>query len=124
MIVFLPHKEESHRDHKNCHLLALEAVNRAGELFFQTSKGKPWTVKTILCYEVWTPLTAISYIEDITDFIALKVEAMAQHQSQIHRIPFDEAIRNFNRYRGIMTGEGDFCECFQLLRFGGKLVLK
>ena len=102
--------------------LCLEAINRAGEQCFQELKGSPWLVKTVLCYEVWTPLPRFSYIEDISDFIDIKLEALNQHQSQIQRIPLDEAVRCFNRYRGVMTGRGLFCECFQLVRVGNSLL--
>jgi Ser/Thr protein kinase RdoA (MazF antagonist) len=27
-----------------------------------------------------------------------------------------EAVKGLNRYRGIMTGKGKYCECFQVLK--------
>ena len=73
---------------------------------------------TILCYEVWTTLQEISYVENITEFMPLKLEAIRQHQSQIRDIAYDEASRCLNRYRGITTGRGEYCECFQALSIG------
>ncbi|MFH1308752.1 MAG: PIG-L family deacetylase [Patescibacteria group bacterium] len=115
-IVYMPHKFDAHKDHKITHELVIEAVDRASGPWFQECKGKPWSVKTILCYEVWTPLQEISFVEDITDFIDLKIKALEQHKSQIQEIKYDEAVKGLNRYRGVMTGCGKYCECFQVLK--------
>ncbi|OGY22990.1 MAG: hypothetical protein A2172_03595 [Candidatus Woykebacteria bacterium RBG_13_40_15] len=69
-----------------------------------------------MCYEVWTPLQEVSYVEDISKFLDLKIKALEQHKSQLQDINYDEAIKGLNRYRGIMTGKGRFCECFQVLK--------
>jgi len=38
------------------------------------------------------------------------------HKSQLEYIRYDEAICGLNRYRGIMTGQGEYCECFQVIK--------
>lgn len=115
-IIYIPHKYDTHKDHMNTYELVIESISRASGSWFQECNGEPWQVGTILCYEIWTPLQEISYIENITEFIDLKIKALKQHKSQIHDIQYDEAVRCLNRYRGIMMGKGEYCECFQVLK--------
>lgn len=115
-LVYLPHKNDAHKDHMKTNELVIEAVGRAAGPWFQECRGEPWSVNTVLCYEVWTPLQEISYVEDITDFINLKIKALEQYKSQIQDIQYDEAVKGLNRYRGVMTGKGEYCECFQVLK--------
>lgn len=115
-IAYIPHKNDAHKDHMKTNELVLEAIGRASGPWFQECKGKPWSVEIVLCYEVWTPLQEFSYVEDITEFIELKIKALGQHKSQIQDIQYDEAVKGLNRYRGIMTGKGKYCECFQVLK--------
>lgn len=115
-LVYIPHKTDAHKDHMKTHELAVESIGRASGPWFQECKGKPWSVDTILCYEVWTPLQEISYVENIDKFIDLKILALKQHKSQIQNIQYNDAVKGLNRYRGIMTGKGKYCECFQVLK--------
>lgn len=115
-LVYIPHKNDAHTDHMKTHELVVESIGRASGPWFQECKGEPWSVDTLLCYEVWTPLQEISYTEDITKFIGLKIKALEQHKSQIQDIPYDKAVKGLNRYRGVMTGNGEYCECFQVLK--------
>ena len=96
--------------------MVVEAIVRASGPWFQECSGESWQVQTVLCYEVWTPIQEVSYAEDITEFINLKIEALKHHKSQIEEIRYDEAVKGLNRYRGIMTGKGKYCECFQVLK--------
>lgn len=115
-VVYVPHELEAHKDHQVTHELVIEAVGRASGPYFQECKGERWSVQTILCYEVWTPLQKFSYVEDITQFIDLKIKALEQHKSQIQHVKYDDAVRGLNRYRGIMSGCGKYCECFQVFK--------
>jgi len=115
-IIYFPHVSDAHRDHERTHKILAEAVRRAGDDAFQECKGTPWSIGTVLCYEVWTPLQSVSYVEDITTFIDKKLEALRQHKSQIAIVPYDDSVQGLNRYRGGMTGKGTYCECFQILR--------
>lgn len=114
--IYIPHNKDAVQDHMITHKLIIEASNRAAGPWFQECEGKPWSVDTILGYEVWTPLQNINYSEDITSFIDIKIEALKQHKSQIEDIRYDEAIKGLNRYRGAMTGIADYCECFQIIK--------
>jgi LmbE family N-acetylglucosaminyl deacetylase len=117
-VVYIPHARDGHKDHMITHDLAVEAVRRARGPWFQECTGQPWAVDTLLCYEVWTPLQEISYAEDITAVMPLKIKALRRHRSQLRDISYEEAVQCLNRYRGVTTGRGQYCECFQVLSVG------
>lgn len=117
-VIYMPHGKESHRDHANTFILGKEAIYRAGAQSFQECEGDPWNVSTVLCYEVWTPLSKFQYIEDITEFIELKVEAFKKHESQLANVHYDQALRGFSQYRGLLNGKGEYAECFKVLKVG------
>src|SRR5665647_2323521 len=114
--VFLPHHLDAIPDHQITHQLGREACRRAAGPWYPRCGNEPWQVNTILGYEVWTPLTEVGFSLDISAFISLKLEALQLHRSQTESIPYDQAVQGLNRYRGVMTGRGDYCECFQVLQ--------
>lgn len=114
-LIDLPHQNDAHKDHRVTHELVLEARGRAAGAWFQECPGDPWQVSMALTYEVWTPLQQFTRVVDITPHMEVKLAALRLHQSQLETIRYDKAIRSLNRFRGIMTGEGDYCECFQIL---------
>jgi LmbE family N-acetylglucosaminyl deacetylase len=115
-VVYLPHQHDEHRDHRVTHELVLEACLRAGSPRAPECGGTLWPVGIMLCYEVGTPLPQVNYVEDISGEMEAKVAAMRLHESQLANLRYDEAIRHLNRLRGITTGLGAYCECFQVLR--------
>lgn len=115
-IVYLPHRLDGNEDHRVTGKLVLDACRRSGGPWFQECRGRPWGIKTILAYEIWTPLHDVSYIEDITPYMEQKLDALRLHASQLKDIQYDEAIRGLNLYRGIMSGKGRYCECFQVIK--------
>jgi len=116
VLVYMPHSDDAVSDHQLTYRLALEGCRRAAGPWFQECGRQPWSVKNILGYEVWTPLQKVGHSEDISDFITAKIQALQMHKSQTEHIQYDEAIQGLNRYRGIMTGKGKYCECFQLIQ--------
>lgn len=115
--IYIPHSRDGCRDHRITHELLREACKRAAEPFFPECGSESWTIETILGYEVWTPIEEVSYTEDISSFINEKTAAIQEHRSQLEYYRYDEAVRGLNRYRGIMTGKGDYCEAFQLIKY-------
>ncbi|HPS56977.1 MAG TPA: PIG-L family deacetylase [Spirochaetota bacterium] len=115
-IIYIPHKLDGNEDHRVTGRLVLDACRRAGGPWFRECPGSPWSVKTILAYEVWTPLQDVSYIEDITPYMEQKLDALRIHASQLKDIRYDDAILGLNQYRGIMSGKGRYCECFQIVK--------
>jgi len=70
----------------------------------------------MLTYEVWTPLSQYNLAVDISDFMQIKLAALREHKSQLAAIAYDEAVQGLNRYRGVTSGAGQYCECFQLIK--------
>jgi LmbE family N-acetylglucosaminyl deacetylase len=115
-VVYIPHEDDKHRDHrKTCELVA-EACEWSSSPRAPVCGQNVWRVGTILCYEVGTPVRDCTYVEDITDFIDIKLRALDFHASQMHNLNYVEAVRSLNRFRGITTGGGNYCECFQVLK--------
>lgn len=114
--VYLPHSQEAVPDHHITYRLASEGIRRAAGPWFQQGKPEPWRVDTIMGYEVWTPLAVIGCSQDISPYMDLKLAALRMHRTQIESIAYDEAVEGLNRYRGVMSGLGQYCECFQLIR--------
>ncbi|MDD2585110.1 MAG: PIG-L family deacetylase [Syntrophomonadaceae bacterium] len=114
--VYVPHAQDCVQDHITTHKLVVEACNRAAGPWFQECSGQPCPINNILGYEVWTPLPKVSYVEDISDFMELKIAALRMHVSQLADINYDEAIKGLNRYRGMMTRRGNYCECFEIIK--------
>ncbi len=115
-IIYIPHGDDKHRDHRQTYELVVEACSWAGSPRAPVCGQHLWRVGTILCYEVGTPVQDCSYIEDITAFIDVKLRALALHASQLHNLDYGEAVRSLNRFRGITTGGGTYCECFRVLK--------
>ncbi len=111
-VVYVHHPLDGHEDHKVTFRLVSEAIGRAGAPVFQEYKGTPWSVETVLAYEVWTPLSEFNYVEDISEFVSIKIAALRKHESQIKTIRYDEAAEGLARFRGVMTGKGKHCEVF------------
>ena len=92
-IVYIPHKNDEHRDHRIVHDLVIEACSWAGSARAPECGRQPWSVGTILCYEVGTPLTEVNYVEDITGTIKKKIAAMRHHESQMALLEYDVSGR-------------------------------
>ncbi|MCU0582152.1 MAG: hypothetical protein MUF26_06840, partial [Syntrophales bacterium] len=55
------------------------------------------------------------YYNDVTPWIDLKLAAISCHASQVSTVAYDEAVKGLNRYRGVLSGMGDYCEAFQVI---------
>ncbi len=89
--IYIPHPEiDKHPTHQIVAGLALD------ELRAISSEFKP---DKVWCYEVWTPFETYDRIEDISDFIDLKVIAIQAHKSQLEYKDYTEGIIGLNRYR-------------------------
>jgi Uncharacterized proteins, LmbE homologs len=115
-LIYIPHSNDSVPDHQMTHRLVMEACRRAAGPWFPEYGPQPWQVETILGYEVWTPIQTVGHVEDISDVMKVKLESLQKHRTQTKYIKYDDAIQGLNRYRGIMSGKGDYCEYFQLIQ--------
>jgi len=115
-VLYLPHSADGHKDHQQTFAVVMEAAGRAGGNSFPEWGGKAWGIATMLGYEVWTPMQSFQYVNDISAEIDIKLSALREHKSQLANVPYDDAIRSLNRFRGAMTERGTYCECFEVLK--------
>lgn len=121
-LVYLPHEHDDHHDHIAAHRLVLKAVNIAAGPWLPESAGQPWTVRTILGYEVWSPISRPGYLEDTTEFIDRQLSVIDNYASQLDDIPYEQFILGLNRYRGARLGRGRTAEAFQVLRMSASVT--
>ncbi len=115
-IVYLPHSEEAHQDHRTTYDLVSKAINKAKGNWFQEAPGEPWQVKNIFSYEIYPLQKTVDYCEDITKFMNLKDTALKEHKSQIESVAYDDLAKSIGRYRGILSNGTEYAECFQVIR--------
>lgn len=111
-IVYGPHAQDAHTDHRAAYQLIAEAINRAASSAFPMANTSPWRVATWLSYEVWTPLTHPQFCVDITAHQQSKRAALGAYQSQLKNVAYDDAVLGLNTYRGAMSGTGKVAECY------------
>lgn len=92
----------------NDHIVTYDIVTRATLLAGGISKS-------LLCYEVWTPIEDCNHYEDISNSFDLKLKALSYYKSQIQIIPYHKAIEGLNRYRGLMGIGKKYAEAFKII---------
>jgi len=115
-VVYLPAASDAHQDHKATNELVLRAINKARGSWFQEAQGEPWSVKTVFGYEVYPLMQSVSYCEDISPFMELKLKALKEHKSQLESIAYDDVAQSKDRYRGILNLGAKYAECFEVIR--------
>lgn len=113
-IVYFPHTGDLHRDHIKTGELVGEACRRAAGPWHPGCGDNLWEVSYALAYEVWTPLPRVNLTRNITPFMDKKIAALRQHISQLAEIAYDDGVAGLNRYRGVTSGRGEYCECFRI----------
>jgi N-acetylglucosamine malate deacetylase 1 len=88
-IIRVPHPHDGHADHHAAWPILQHAIRIA-------DAGRP----EFLAYEIWTPMAAPDYAEDITGFVDRKRDAIGCYQSQLCQLPYDHGILGLNAYRG------------------------
>lgn len=101
-LVYLPHGQEGHPDHR----AALPIVRAA----LAANAGN---APSLLTYEVWTPLADYYHVEDVTPVMGRKLQAIRCHRSQVAQLAYDRAVRGLNLYRGVVAGGCRYAEIFQ-----------
>jgi N-acetylglucosamine malate deacetylase 1 len=103
-LIYLPHANEWHPDHKATLPAVRGALNTSGI-----------SAPSLRAYEVWTPLAEYQHVEDISDVMAAKLRALRKHRSQISQWDYVRAVRGLNEFRGVMAGCCRYAEVFQEL---------
>ncbi len=109
--IYIPHPEiDKHPTHQIVARLVLDEIKELSDIE-DVRHVKIW------CYEVWTPFSVYDRIEDISQYINLKVRAIEAHKSQLEYKNYTEGICGLNRYRAVfderhgITDE-DYAEVF------------
>jgi N-acetylglucosamine malate deacetylase 1 len=115
-IAFVPHALDGHPDHRAVHAMAVKAFGSAAGPWFPETSGEPWTVPTVMGYEIWTPLSRPTYYSDTTDTIEDQLRAVAIHASQIKDYAYEQMVAGLAAFRGASIGIGRSAEAFEVLR--------
>jgi N-acetylglucosamine malate deacetylase 1 len=104
-VIYLPHDQEMHPDHR-------AAVDVVRYVLERTARRPE-----VWMFEVWTPTQRIDQVIDISAFVEVKRQAIRAYRSQCAVIDFEQAVLGLNRYRGEMHSwpEGEFAEVFTRL---------
>lgn len=100
-LIYLPHANDGHPDHQ----AALPVLRVA---LIGTSIAP--VLKT---YEVWTPLSEVDHVEDITALMPRKLRALRCHRSQLNDFDYARAVRGLNAFRGALAAKCRYAEVFQ-----------
>jgi N-acetylglucosamine malate deacetylase 1 len=100
-LIYLPHPQDGHPDHR-----ATDPIFRAALKSSQVQKP------ALRFFEVWTPLSSFSDVQDITPFMPRKLRALRAHKSQLNDFNYVRAVSGLNQYRGALAGKTKFAEVF------------
>lgn len=101
-LIYLPHAQEWHSDHKAALPIVRAAIRRGGI-----------PAPTIRAYEVWTPISEPHHVENITQMMPRKLRAVRAHRSQFSEIDYARAVKGLNQYRGEMSARFRYAEVFR-----------
>ena len=94
--ILMPSPLDYHRDHVALGLALLR--------LWQAEHGHGHA-STALLYEVWAPLPA-NRIVDISDVLALKQAALAQHRTALEQMDYASTNQGLAHFRGLYLGKG------------------
>jgi LmbE family N-acetylglucosaminyl deacetylase len=119
-VCYIPHTADAHVDHRIVGQATLDAIIMAPSKWFRkyrSSEEVSLSSSLVLAYEVWTPLVFPNYIEDITEFMEIKIKALQEHKTQAID-KYVSAYQGMNAFRGAITGgkKDSFAEAFQILK--------
>lgn len=107
--VFVPHEHESHPDHQAAFAAMVSAAARCG-----------LASTALLRYEVWTPLAEFDMVEDISEVMPRKLQAITCYASQLSGYDYLQAATGLSLYRGALAARRPYAEVFD--RCSGHVV--
>ena len=105
-LIFLPHPDENHPDHRVALPLVRASFNRVPSLLYSPQ---------LWGYEVWTPMREYGWTEDISRYMKQKLRAIRCYRSQLQTFRYDRGVRGLNQYRGCLAAGSHYAEVFQYL---------
>jgi len=104
-------------DHITTSNLVRQAVFKVQYRNYPQFGKEVWKTPEFYEYEVLHPLHDPNAFVDITDVVEMKKKAIGRHRSQMTSQPYWETIGvALNRWRGILTGLGEYVEAFKAVR--------
>jgi hypothetical protein len=64
-------------------------------------------------YEIWSPMAAYDWPEDVSLVFRQKLRAIRRYRSQLRRFRYDRGIQGLNRYRGCLAASCIYAEVFR-----------
>jgi len=89
-LVYAPPARDDHPDHRSAARIARQAASAARR------RVQLWH------YEIWTPVSHIDHVVDISEVLEDKLRAIRAYRSQCAVMRFDDAFEGLARYRGEM----------------------
>ncbi len=112
--LYFPHLLERHPDHRATAEIAQAAILRAESPQHIGVADSSWSPRFALAYEVGTPMQNYNFVEDISTEISQKIAALQMHRTQLNNLDYADATQGLNRFRGVMSQKGKYCEVFQI----------
>jgi LmbE family N-acetylglucosaminyl deacetylase len=103
-LIYLPHPDDWHPDHKAA-LPIVRAALKPGGIPLPALRG----------YEVWTPLKDYDYVEDTSSVMDRKLTALRTHKSQLQEFDYIRAVTGLGQYRGALAAKSSYAEVFNTL---------
>jgi len=99
-VIYLPHPDDAHPDHRAAWPLLKQALPR--------SASPP----ELFAYEIWSPLPQPDCVVDITSVMPRKIRALRAHRSQLNEFDYVQAVTGLNQFRGALSAKCHFAEAF------------
>ena len=115
--VYTHHPSDGDRDHVIAYRITNEACWLASKPYMPQCGPNICHISGVLLYEICRPILNYQYVEDISGYMNVKLKALKEYKSQLLLVRYDEAVKGLNRYRGIMSGHGEYAEVFGIKHF-------